>query len=81
MDLPLLTMRTKTSLLIHSANLKNWIGMPLQRTMGWIIKRIIRIRKASVIFQMTYGRKALRSSKSLSGTGVLVMWIMVFFMC
>ena len=28
MDFPLLTMRTKTSLLIHSANLKNWIGMP-----------------------------------------------------
>jgi hypothetical protein len=49
--------------------------------MGWIIKRIIRIRKASVIFQMTYGRKALRSSRLLSGTGVLVMWIMVFFMC
>ena len=31
-------------------------------------KRIIRIRKASVIFQMTYGRKALRNSKSLNGT-------------
>ena len=46
-----------------------------------IIKRIIRIRKASVIFQMTYGRKALRSSRLLNGTGVLVMWIMVFFMC
>jgi hypothetical protein len=30
MDFPLLTMRTKTSLLIHSANLKNWIGLPLQ---------------------------------------------------
>ena len=49
--------------------------------MGWIIKRIIRIRKASVIFQMTYGRKALRNSELLSGTGVLVMWIMAFFMC
>ena len=49
--------------------------------MGWIIKRIIRIRKASVIFQMTYGRKALRNSESLSGTGVSAMWIMAFFMC
>ena len=28
MDFPLLTMRTKTSLLIHSANLKNWVGIP-----------------------------------------------------
>ena len=28
MDFPLLAMRTKMSLLIHSANLKNWIGMP-----------------------------------------------------
>lgn len=81
MDFPLLTMRTKTSLLIHSANLKNWIGLPLQWTMGWIIKRIIKIRKASVIFQMTYGRKALRNSESLSGTDVLVIWKMVFFMC
>lgn len=49
--------------------------------MGWIIKRIIKIRKASVIFQMTYGRKALRNSESLSGTDVLVIWKMVFFMC
>ena len=49
--------------------------------MGWIIKRIIRIRKASVIFQIIYGRKALKNSKSLNGTDVLVMWIMVFFMC
>ena len=81
MDFPLLTMRTKTSLLIHSANLKNWIGMPLQRTKGWIINRIIKVRKTSVIFQMSNGRKALRSSGSLSGTGVLVMCIMVFFMC
>ena len=61
------------NLLIHSANLKEWIGMPLQRTKGWIIKRIIRIRKASVTFQMTYERKALRNSESLSGTGALVM--------
>ena len=44
-------------------------------------KRIIRIRKASVIFQIIYGRKALKKSKSLNGTDVLVMWIMVFFMC
>ena len=28
---------------------------------------------------MTYGRKALGNSKSLSVTGVLAMWIMVFF--
>ena len=49
--------------------------------LDWITKRIIRIRKASVTFQMTYGRKALRSSRLLSGTGVLVMWITVFFMC
>ena len=27
------------------------------------------------------GRKALRNSESLSGTGVSVMWITVFFMC
>lgn len=40
-----------------------------------------RIRKASVIFQMSNGRKALRNSESLSGTGVSVMWITVFFMC
>ena len=49
--------------------------------LDWNAKRIIRIRKASVTFQMTYGRKALRSSRLLNGTGVLVMWIMVFFMC
>jgi hypothetical protein len=46
--------------------------------MGWIIKRIIRIRKASVIFQIIYGRKALRNSGSFNGTGVLIMWIIVF---
>jgi hypothetical protein len=28
---------------------------------------------------MTYGRKALKSSESLSGTGVLVMWIMFLY--
>jgi hypothetical protein len=28
MDFPLLTMRIQTSLLIHSANLKNWVGIP-----------------------------------------------------
>ena len=28
---------------------------------------------------MTYGRKALRNSESLSGTGVSAMWRMVFF--
>ncbi|MFS2887921.1 hypothetical protein AAH095_13845 [Phocaeicola vulgatus] len=27
------------------------------------------------------GRKALKNSESLSGTDVLVMWIMIFFMC
>lgn len=79
MDFLLLTMRTKTSLLIHFANLKNWVGMSLQRTKDWITKRIIRIRKASVTFQMTYGRKALRNSRLLSGIDVLVMWKMAFF--
>ena len=81
MVFPLLTMRTKTNLLIHSVNLRNWTGVLLQRIRGWIINRITRRRKASAIFQMTYGRKALRNSELLSGTGVLVMWIMAFFMC
>ncbi len=40
---------------------------------------IIKIRKVSVISQMTYGKKALRNSESLSGTGAWVMWRMVFF--
>ena len=48
---------------------------------GLDYKTYNRIRKASVIFRMTYGRKALRNSESLSGTGVLAMWKMVFFMC
>ena len=74
-------MRTKTSLLIHSVNLRNWTGVPLLQIMGWIINRITRTRKASAIFQMTYGGKALRNSESLSGTGVSAMWRMVFFMC
>ncbi len=73
MDFPLLTMRTKTSLLIHSVNLRNWTGVPLLQIMGWIINRITRTKKASAIFQMTYGVKALRNSEPLSGTGVSVM--------
>ena len=79
MDFPLLTMRTKTSLLIHSTNLKNWIAIATDKGLDY--KTYNRIRKASVIFWMTYGRKALRNSESLSGTGVLAMWKMVFFMC
>jgi hypothetical protein len=55
--------------------------VPLLQIMGWIINRITRTRKASAIFQMTYGGKALRNSESLSGTGVSAMWRMVFFMC
>ena len=81
MDFLLLTMRTKTSLLIHSA-IEELIGMTIATDKGLDYKTvIIKVRKASVIFQMSNGRKALRNSGSLSGTGVLVMWIMVFFMC
>ena len=47
--------------------------MPLLQIMGWIINRITRTKKASAIFQMTYGVKALRNSEPLSGTGVSVM--------
>ena len=79
MDFPLLTMINKKSLLIHSTNLKNWIAIATDKGLDY--KTYNRIRKASVIFRMTYGRKALRNSESLSGTGVLAMWKMVFFMC
>lgn len=77
---PLLTARIKTNLLILSVNLRNWTGVPLLQIMGWIINRITR-RKASAIFQMSNGRKVLRNSESLSGTGVSAMWRMAFFMC
>lgn len=45
---------------------------------GLDYKPIIRIGEVSITFQMTYGRKALRNSESLSGTGVSAMWRMVF---
>lgn len=75
---PLLTARIRPNLLIHSVNLRNWTGVPLLQIMGWIINRITRTRKASAIFQMTYGVKALRNSESLSGTGASAMWRMAF---
>ena len=35
MDFPLLTMRTKTSLLIHSTNLKNWIAIATDKGLDY----------------------------------------------
>ena len=55
--------------------------MRLLQIMGWIINHITRTRKTSAIFQMSNGRKALRNSESLSGTGVSAMWRIAFFMC
>lgn len=78
---PLLTARIRTNLLIHSVNLRNWTGVRLLQIMGWIINHITRTRKTSAIFQMSNGRKALRNSESLSGTGVSAMWRIAFFMC
>ena len=67
--------------MIHSVSLRNELGVLLLRIKGWITKLIAKIKKASGIFQMSNGKKVLRNSKSLNGTGALVMWIMVSFMC
>ena len=47
---------------------------------GLDYKTYNKIKKSKRYFSDN-GRKALKNSESLSGTDVLVMWIMVFFMC
>ena len=47
---------------------------------GLDYKTYNKIKKSKRYFSDN-GRKALKNSESLSGTDVLVMWIMIFFMC
>ena len=57
----------------------DWIAIAMNNGLDY--KTYNKNKKSKRYFQMTYGRKALRNSESLSGTDVLVIWKMVFFMC